>query len=191
MRPPTPATSQPAGPPWAGRPEACSPPRPPTSRPEAVATDEDVTLVLAGAGTGKTTVIIGKVAHLVSNEGVPPADILVLAFNRKAAEEIRERLPDDLAGATVSTFHAFGRRVIAEVEASPTLSKLAQDEARLVAVIDDILVALLGDPAQSRAVADSSPATARPSARSSTSARPVSSTTKCAVRSRVRSAATW
>lgn len=53
----------------------------------------------------------------------------------------------------MDSFHAFGRRVIAEVESSPTLSKLAQDEARLVAVIDDILVALLDDPAQSRAVA--------------------------------------
>ena len=80
----------------------------------AIATDEDTTLVLAGAGTGKTAVITAKVAHLVRNQGVPADEILVLAFNRKAAEEIRERLPDDLAGAHVATFHAFGRRVIAD-----------------------------------------------------------------------------
>ena len=42
---------------------------------EAIATDEDVTLVLAGAGTGKTATIVGKVAHLVRNEGVQPAEI--------------------------------------------------------------------------------------------------------------------
>ena len=126
---------------------------PPTGeQAEAIATDEDTTLVLAGAGTGKTAVITGKVAHLVRNQGVPPDEILVLAFNRKAAEEIRERLPDDLAGAHVATFHAFGRRVIAEVEVAPSMSKLAEDEARLVAVIDQILVELVSDPRQSRAV---------------------------------------
>ena len=104
----------------------------------AIATDEDVTLVLAGAGTGKTAVITGKVAHLVRNEGVLPPEILVLAFNRKAAEEIRERLPDDLAGAHVATFHAFGRHVLAEAGAAPTMSKLAEDEARLDRVVDGI-----------------------------------------------------
>ncbi|MDE2867040.1 MAG: UvrD-helicase domain-containing protein [Chloroflexota bacterium] len=126
---------------------------PPTAeQAAAIATDEDTTLVLAGAGTGKTAVITGKIAHLVRNRGVPPRQILVLAFNRKAAQEIRERLPDDLAGAHVSTFHAFGRRVIADVEAAPTLSKLAEDEAMLPAVIDRILVDLLRDSRQSRVV---------------------------------------
>ena len=126
---------------------------PPTGeQAEAIATDEDTTLVLAGAGTGKTAVITGKIAHLVRNRGVAPGEILVLAFNRKAAEEIGERLPDDLAGAHVATFHAFGRRVIADVEVAPTISKLAEDEARLIAVIDRILTELLADPRQSRAV---------------------------------------
>lgn len=128
---------------------------PPTAeQAAAIATDEDTTLVLAGAGTGKTAVITGKIAHLVRNRSVPPRQILVLAFNRKAAQEIRDRLPDDLAGAHVATFHAFGRRVIADVEAAPTLSKLAEDEAMLPAVIDRILVDLLDDPRQSRVVAD-------------------------------------
>lgn len=128
---------------------------PPTAeQAAAIATDEDATLVLAGAGTGKTAVIIGKIAHLVRNRGVPPREILVLAFNRKAAEEIRERLPHDLAGAQVATFHAFGHRVIAEVEVAPTLSRLAEDETMLVVVVDRILVDLLDDPRQSRVVAD-------------------------------------
>ena len=128
---------------------------PPTAeQAAAIATDEDATLVLAGAGTGKTAVITGKIAHLVRNRGVPPGQILVLAFNRKAAQEIRQRLPDDLAGAHVSTFHAFGRRVIADVEAAPTISRLAEDEAILPLEIDRILVDLLDDPRQSQAVAD-------------------------------------
>ena len=80
----------------------------------AVAQDEDVTLVLAGAGTGKTSVIVGKTLYLAQGLDVDPSQILVLAFNRKVAGEIRERLPEDLAGVQVSTFHSFGRRVIAE-----------------------------------------------------------------------------
>ncbi len=93
-----------------------------------IADDEDVTLVLAGAGTGKTAVIIGKIAHLVRNQGVAPESILALAFNRKAAIEIRERLPADLKGAHVSTFHSFALRVIAAARVAPTVSKLAQDD---------------------------------------------------------------
>ncbi len=120
----------------------------------AIATDEDVTLVLAGAGTGKTAVITGKVAHLVRNEGVPPPEILVLAFNRKAAEEIRERLPDDLAGAHIATFHAFGRHVVAGAGAAPTMSKLAEDETQLDRAVDGIISELLMDPRQSDAVTD-------------------------------------
>ena len=79
---------------------------------EAITTDEDATLVLAGAGTGKTAVIVGKAIHLVRNEGVAPDQVLVLAFNRKAAEEVRDRLPKGLGEARVSTCHAFGRHVI-------------------------------------------------------------------------------
>ena len=57
-----------------------------------IAVDEDTTLILAGAGAGKTAVITGKIAHLIRNQGIPPESILALAFNRKAALEIRERL---------------------------------------------------------------------------------------------------
>ncbi len=121
---------------------------------EAVATDEDATLVLAGAGTGKTSVIVGKVAHLVRNLGVSPNEVLVLAFNRKAADEIRGRLKGDLSAAHVHTFHSFGRRVIAESESAPTISKLAEDELALRRAVDDIIGELLNDPEQSRAVID-------------------------------------
>ncbi|MCY4529138.1 MAG: UvrD-helicase domain-containing protein, partial [Chloroflexi bacterium] len=119
---------------------------------EAIASDEDTTLVLAGAGTGKTAVIVGKVAHLVWNLGVPPTDILVLAYNRKAAREIRERLPDDLSGADVFTFHAFGSRVIAGSDRAPTISKLAEDEMVRVKTVEGILRDLLDDPQQSPTV---------------------------------------
>lgn len=121
---------------------------------EAVATDEDATLVLAGAGTGKTSVIVGKVAHLVRNEDVSPDEVLVLAFNRKAADEIRGRLKGDLSAAHVHTFHSFGRRVIAESESAPTISNLAEDDLALKRAVDAIVGELLNDPEQSKAVID-------------------------------------
>ena len=121
---------------------------------EAVATDEDATLVLAGAGTGKTSVIVGKVAHLVRNQEVSPDEVLVLAFNRKAADEIRGRLKGDLSAAHVHTFHSFGRRVIAESEAAPAISKLAEDDLALKRAVDAIIGELLNDPDQSKAVID-------------------------------------
>ena len=112
----------------------------------AVAQDEDVTLVLAGAGTGKTSVIVGKTLYLAQGLDVDPSQILVLAFNRKAAGEIRNRLPEKLADVQVSTFHSFGRRVIAESEAAPTVSRLATDNFACTRALTRILEAMLRDP---------------------------------------------
>ena len=116
----------------------------------AIATDEKTTLVLAGAGTGKTSVITGKVAHLIRNQGVVPKEILVLAFNRDAAKEVRERLSGELSGVKVSTFHAFGRQVIAQVSEAPTISKLATDEHAFQQEITRIIDSLVGDPMQEK-----------------------------------------
>jgi len=122
---------------------------------EAIATDEEVTLVLAGAGTGKTRVIAGKVAHLVRNEAIPPHEILVLAYNREAAKNLRAQLGGDLATTEVKTFHAFGRSVIASAEGrAPTISNLAEDDMALTKAIDGIIHEILQDPRKSRALID-------------------------------------
>lgn len=105
----------------------------------AIATDEETTLVLAGAGTGKTAVITGKMAHLVRNCGVLPEQILVLAYNRKAAEEIRTRTGDDLSGCKVSTFHAFGRMLMSQDSVAPTISRMATDPHFRSQQLDGIL----------------------------------------------------
>lgn len=126
--------------------------RPNPEQAEAVATDEDVTLVLAGAGTGKTAVITGKVAHLIANRAVAPERILVLAFNRQAAAELRERLEEDYAGVDVATFHAFARRVVAQRQLAPSISPLAEDEMQLRRLIDQTLESLLRDPERGSAL---------------------------------------
>ena len=111
-----------------------------TEQAEAIATDEDVTLVAAGAGTGKTTVIAGKIAHLVCDGKVKPDEILVLAFNNKAAQEIRDRLPDDLTGVAVSTFHSFGLWVIGETSGrKPSVSKITKGSFALNQAIEGFI----------------------------------------------------
>ncbi|QJB57839.1 ATP-dependent helicase [Pseudodesulfovibrio sp. zrk46] len=77
---------------------------------EAVLTTEGPVLVIAGAGSGKTRTIVYRLAHLVE-EGVDPAQILLLTFTRKAAQEMLARaehiLGRPLTGTSGGTFHSF------------------------------------------------------------------------------------
>lgn len=73
-------------------------------------------LVLAGPGSGKTRVLVHRIAFLIRVRREDPRGILVLAYNRHAAVEIRERLQrligDDAAEVQVSTCHAFAMRLV-------------------------------------------------------------------------------
>lgn len=73
-------------------------------------------LVLAGPGSGKTRVLVHRVAYLVKVKREDPSGILVLAYNRHAAAEIRERLRrligDEARFITVSTIHALSMRLV-------------------------------------------------------------------------------
>lgn len=83
----------------------------------AVITDEDNNLIVAGAGSGKTLTIAAKVKYLVERKGVPADKILLLAYTKKAAEEMRERIGERLGiQASVKTFHKLGLDIIVKVE---------------------------------------------------------------------------
>lgn len=71
--------------------------------------------LLAPAGSGKTKTLINRVANLI-NQGVHPNEILALAFNKKASEEMEKRLHDlfGISDVDVRTFHSFGNQIIKE-----------------------------------------------------------------------------
>lgn len=111
----------------------------------AVTTDEDNTLVVAGAGTGKTSVVVAKVAYIVKRLGVRPEEVLLLAYNKAAAAEMQERVISRVGVAlTVSTFHALGLRIIGQAEGrQPSLSRLAEHSDQPTAFIENALRAML------------------------------------------------
>ncbi len=84
----------------------------------AVTHGEGPLLVVAGAGTGKTQVITRRIAWLIATRRAKPSEILALTFTDKAAEEMQLRVdqlvPYGYADTAISTFHAFGDRVIRE-----------------------------------------------------------------------------
>ena len=83
---------------------------------EAVTTTEDPLLIIAGAGTGKTTVITIRIAYLIAKKLAKPAEILALTFTDKAANEMEERVdvlvPYGFIDTWISTFHSFGARIL-------------------------------------------------------------------------------
>ena len=81
----------------------------PTQR-DAAVNYQGASLIIAGAGSGKTRVLTFRIAHMIADLGVRPWQILAITFTNKAAAEMRERLqallPDGTRGMWVCTFHA-------------------------------------------------------------------------------------
>lgn len=81
----------------------------------AVTTVNGAILIIAGAGSGKTRVITFRIAHML-DMGIPQSQILALTFTNKAAKEMSDRVKEltqrKLQNLTVSTFHAFGVKVL-------------------------------------------------------------------------------
>ncbi|MBI4059047.1 UvrD-helicase domain-containing protein [Candidatus Microgenomates bacterium] len=73
-------------------------------------------LIIAGAGTGKTTVITERIKYLILKELAKPAEILALTFTEKASQEMEERvdiaMPYGYTQMWISTFHAFCDRIL-------------------------------------------------------------------------------
>lgn len=79
---------------------------------KAINTIKGPSILLAPAGSGKTKTIVNRVVHLI-NEGVNPNNILVLAFNKKARDELDQRLNNKFSIKTnIKTFHSFGNQIV-------------------------------------------------------------------------------
>ncbi len=85
---------------------------------EAVTHDRGPLLIVAGAGTGKTTVITSRIAYLIEKDKCQPEEILALTFTDRAAGEMEERvdklLPYGYVDLWISTFHSFAERILKE-----------------------------------------------------------------------------
>ena len=123
---------------------------------EAVVVDEDRNLVVAAAGSGKTSVIVAKAAWLVRRRFRQPSELLLLAFAKDAQQELWERVVarvgnDESQNITVRTFHSLGMAIIGKAEGRvPSLARVAEDRGALPRFAQQTI----GDLISSRGTAD-------------------------------------
>ncbi|WP_313699699.1 DNA helicase IV [Pantoea sp.] len=97
---------------------------------EAVVNGEDSLLVLAGAGSGKTSVLVARAGWLMQRKLASADQILLLAFGRQAAEEMNDRIQSRLSTGDIQarTFHSLALHIIREgSNKQPVISKLESD----------------------------------------------------------------
>ncbi len=79
---------------------------------EAVVTDEYSNLVVAGAGSGKTLTILGKVLYLTKIKDISPERILLMSYTRKTVKDLNDRLKEIPSNVRATTFHKLGLDII-------------------------------------------------------------------------------
>ena len=125
---------------------------------KAVVVDEKRNLVVAAAGSGKTSVIVAKAGWLVRRGYRKPSELLLLAFARDARNEMEERVRARLGsgaakGVTVRTFHSLGMAIIGDAEGRrPSLARSAENDRALFDLLKGIVADLLADGALSETV---------------------------------------
>ncbi|WP_084130587.1 UvrD-helicase domain-containing protein [Demequina sp. NBRC 110055] len=117
-----------------------------TEQAKAVISHDSRVRVIAAAGSGKTSVMVARAAYVLHRRLVAPGRILMLAFNADAARELRARVDARLAalgldasGVEVSTFHAFGLRVIGEATGRKPRIAPWIEQNRDVAKVEEIV----------------------------------------------------
>jgi len=85
-----------------------------------ILTDEDYVMVIAGAGSGKTTTISAKVNYLIEKKKIKDEEIMVISFTNKAVKELNERINKDFKhNVKIVTFHKFGYEIIKNNTTNP------------------------------------------------------------------------
>ena len=117
----------------------------------AVVLDDHRNLVVAAAGSGKTSVIVAKAGWLIKRGYRRPSELLLLAFARDARQEMRQRIRNRLGpaaarGVTVRTFHSLGLSIIGQAEGRrPALAPSAESAQALFELLKGIVADLLAD----------------------------------------------
>jgi len=104
----------------------------------AIVTNEDNNIVIAGAGSGKTTTAIGKVNYVVDRYKTKPNEILLISFTNKSAQDLKDRIM--IKGVEAKTFHKFGIDIIAEVEGrQPSIFDENQFRSLLIRYFNELM----------------------------------------------------
>ena len=113
----------------------------------AIVTEEKHNLIVAGAGAGKTSSLIGKAGYILQKEFAEPHEILLISFARKVKDEIAERVLTGLGQKLrIETFHSLGLSIISDVEKKkPSISELSTDRLKLPNAIMDFIQKRHGD----------------------------------------------
>ena len=114
---------------------------------KAIISNEPATIVVASAGSGKTAVVVAKVRYLLESGKAQPDEILLLAFNRAAAEEMRERC-EALVGRPINagTFHSVGVSILKAAGIPTRLSSLTENDGAFSRYLAGLIRALGTDP---------------------------------------------
>lgn len=112
----------------------------------ACVTDDDNNLLLAGAGTGKTSVMVGRAGYLLESGQAAAKDILLLAYGSDAATEMNQRIKLKLGNDAIkaSTFHSLGLHIISQVEGrAPSICPWVADGKAKQSWVNQALESLL------------------------------------------------
>ena len=112
---------------------------------------EDRNLLIAAAGSGKSSTVVAKIGYAINTGLCQPNEILAVVFNRNAREELEtrlaKRLPDHGSQVAACTFHKLGKEIIAEVEGKqPTPAPWEDSPQASATFIEDLVKGLLDDP---------------------------------------------
>ena len=99
---------------------------------QAIILDEARNLIVAGAGTGKTSTVIGKIGYLLRTKRALPEEILVIAYNSNAAQELRDRAAELVdASVEVGTFHAIGKSILEKANVPAKVASFINQNVKL------------------------------------------------------------
>ena len=101
---------------------------------KAIIIDDDVNLIIAGAGSGKTSTIVGKIKYLIEKKGVDPSSILALSYTNDAVNNMIDRIMID--GVKCSTFHKLGNQILSSsLEDKKTIESEEENRIKKIATM--------------------------------------------------------